>query len=608
MAATATAAPSTLKITATQGILAMKGSGKTYRAMAQAEEMLDRGAHVVAIDPTGAWWGLRYAASDTSKVLYPQLALLGGDKGSIDLLDSHGTVVARAVVEKKMSCVLDLSRMSKAGMRRFVAAFLLELFRTNPNRQIHLFIDEADLFAPQHAQGEAATVAGAMSDVVRRGRKKGIGVTMISQRPQALSTDVRNQCDVMTLLRVKGTHDLDAIEDWLDSNGFPAKDIRAQMPKLRPGDFFFCGLSDDDGELFKRESTHRKSYDSGRTPEEGDEAVGLVAAFDADTLRAWLGDAADELAKNDPKELQQQIRDLEAKVKELEALDPFDSKAHMEENLRLAKDVEALQSAWDLTKDELAEARANRDRFYEKGFRDGCARAEDEFAKIRDLLQESIRLADTAKGIAVRKVDDLIKEAEQHETPDFAEDFVGERKVSQPRVVGTVQATPDFVGESQIVTQSHEANELGNCEYRILSVLKRGTRDRESLAILSVYSATSGGFGAALAGLRKRDLIHGGPEGMFLTAAGQKAAPNDGWPLIRGSKLLEAWRPKLGKCENQILHALTTRGPMLREVLAKHTAYSPTSGGFGAALAVLRKLGLIKNEGKLLASNRLING
>lgn len=397
MAAIATAAPSTLKITATQGILAMKGSGKTYRAMAQAEDMLDRGAHVVAIDPTGAWWGLRYAASDTSKVLYPQLALLGGDKGSIDLLDSHGTVVARAVVEKKMSCVLDLSRMSKAGMRRFVAAFLLELFRTNPNRQIHLFIDEADLFAPQHAQGEAATVAGAMSDVVRRGRKKGIGVTMISQRPQALSTDVR-------------------------------------------------------------------------------------------------------------------------------------------------------------------------------------------------------------------KVDDLIKEAEQHETPDFAEDFVGERKVSQPRVVGTVQATPDFVGDTQVVTQSHEANELGNCEYRILSVLKRGTRDRESLAMLCVYSGTSGGFGAALAGLRKRDLIHGGPEGMFLTAAGQKAAPNDGWPLIRGSKLLEAWHPKLGKCENQILHALTTRGPMLREVLAKHTAYSPTSGGFGAALAVLRKLGLIKNEGKLLASNRLING
>ena len=41
-----------------------------------------------------------------------------------------------------------------------------------------------------------------MQDIVRRGRKKGIGCTLITQRPAVLSKDVLTQCEVLCVLRL----------------------------------------------------------------------------------------------------------------------------------------------------------------------------------------------------------------------------------------------------------------------------------------------------------------------------------------------------------------------------------------------------------------------
>jgi DNA helicase HerA-like ATPase len=45
--------------TQTFAILAQRRKGKTYTASVIAEEMVGAGMPWVALDPTGAWWGLR---------------------------------------------------------------------------------------------------------------------------------------------------------------------------------------------------------------------------------------------------------------------------------------------------------------------------------------------------------------------------------------------------------------------------------------------------------------------------------------------------------------------------------------------------------------------
>jgi hypothetical protein len=299
-----------MKLTATHGIIAMKGSGKTYRAMWQAEEMLDAGGQIVAIDPTGAWWGLRLDRFGKD-VRYPHLLVLGAG-GSLPLSDSMGEAVARLVVNQRLSVVLDLSNMPKAGMRRFVTAFLLELYRINPGRPLHTFVDEADLFAPEGAKGEASHCTGAMADYFRRGRRKGLGGTLITQRVQAIAKDVLWQCEAMTLLRLKGTHDIKAIKEWLDSNGFDAKAIAAHLPKLERGDRYFC--EGDTAEFFSRQHKmfQRQTFDSSRTPEPGDDAFTPPALDDKamDAIKSQLGEAVAEIEANDPTKLKAEVAKL----------------------------------------------------------------------------------------------------------------------------------------------------------------------------------------------------------------------------------------------------------------------------------------------------------
>lgn len=70
-------------VTKTFAILAQRRKGKTYTASVIAEEMVKAGIPWVALDPTGAWWGLR-ASADGKKEGLPVL-VIGGQHGQLPL-------------------------------------------------------------------------------------------------------------------------------------------------------------------------------------------------------------------------------------------------------------------------------------------------------------------------------------------------------------------------------------------------------------------------------------------------------------------------------------------------------------------------------------------
>jgi hypothetical protein len=90
--------------------------------------------------------------------------------------------VADVVVTRRISAVLDLSGLSKSGTRRFCTD-LLNCFTTRIVSRCTSSIDEADLLAPQRVLAGGERLLGAMSDLVRRGRVRGLGVTLVTQQP-----------------------------------------------------------------------------------------------------------------------------------------------------------------------------------------------------------------------------------------------------------------------------------------------------------------------------------------------------------------------------------------------------------------------------------------
>ncbi len=164
-------------VTSTQAILARKRSGKSYTASVQAEELLRHKQQIAAIDPTGAWWGLRSSAGGDGPG-YP-VVVFGGDHADAPLEPHAGRMLATALVEHGFSAIFDVGLMLTEDQIRFTSDFASELLRIN-RTALHLYIDEADTFAPQLTENRGQKVClGTVSRLVKQGGVRGIGVTMI---------------------------------------------------------------------------------------------------------------------------------------------------------------------------------------------------------------------------------------------------------------------------------------------------------------------------------------------------------------------------------------------------------------------------------------------
>ena len=219
-------------VTETFAVLARRGMGKTNLAVVITEELVAAGLPVVVIDPVGVWWGLRSSADGSSAGI--PVVIFGGDHADLPLEAGSGEIVARAIVEHRFSSVIDLSGMRKSAMRRFCTDLVETLYRLN-REPLHVVVDEADLLAPQaRAMGDAAPLLGAMEDLVRRGRARGIGCTLITQRPAVLHKDVLSQAGALVALGMTSPRDVAAIDEWvrLHADDGEARTLKASLPSV----------------------------------------------------------------------------------------------------------------------------------------------------------------------------------------------------------------------------------------------------------------------------------------------------------------------------------------------------------------------------------------
>jgi len=258
--------------TMTAAVLAKKSSGKTYLGMVLVEEVLKFGAGVpvVVVDPTGVWApGLRCMADGTPSPY--QVLTLGGPHGDLPLQSCQGRAAAEVVEQlRPHPVVLDLSDMAPAGQHELVADFGEGVFATRHRSPMLLVLDEADEFAPQVLGGSPHQKRSLeiLDRIVRRGRIKGLGTVLITQRAAVVSKNVLSQIDKLFLLCMVAPSDLDAVEDWL-RHVVPAgqrSQCLGQLPSLQPGQAFY--MSGGAAHAFRKFVVRRRgTYDSSRTPE-----------------------------------------------------------------------------------------------------------------------------------------------------------------------------------------------------------------------------------------------------------------------------------------------------------------------------------------------------
>lgn len=253
-------------ITKTIATLAKKDAGKTYTGLVMAEEMVRLKLPFVVLDPTGVWWGLRSGADGLSGGC--DVLVVGGDYGDFELLPSDGARMAMLVVERwRKPTVIDLSLLSPEEQHIFVAAFGSKLYAIN-RRPVHLFIDEADEFAPQKPESPLQkTVLAVIDRIVRRGRRRGIGCSMFTQRSAVLNKNVLSQVDMLIAMLAVSPADLDAIHAWI-SRAVPRSlcdECLRELPKLPQGGAYI--VSSGKVSIFRRvQIRRRETFDSSKTP------------------------------------------------------------------------------------------------------------------------------------------------------------------------------------------------------------------------------------------------------------------------------------------------------------------------------------------------------
>lgn len=560
-------------VTQTLACIGRKGAGKTYLASMLAEQMLDLSAQVVILDPVGNWWGLRVAADGKGKG--KDIFIAGGEHGDVPVLPEAGARFARLVVERNVSMVLDVSGFRQGERKRFAADFAEEFFHLKKTQRsaVHLFVEEAQLFAPQRVGPEEARMLGAFENIIRLGRNYGVGCTMISQRPQSINKEVLSQVECLCVLQVNGSHERKALEEWVQEAGADRK-LVGELPGLSRGEGYVWSPSWL--RIFKRVIFAKKvTFDASATPEVGKATkAALLTAVDVEALKADLQSVIASAEKDDPKVLRRKIADLERAAQQQAKQQPTPTSDYSEELIALRQQVRDLSA-------HLVEARRRAEALH--------GLVDTKFWPQIERLKDTWVDLTTAMG--------QIRAATDVEVPVSSLPVSISARVSATQSFTRTQSR-QFVPRQTVKSDSNGHLRAG--ARRMLACLCQwlpAGRTESQVAAQVQMKKTGGTWAAYKSDLRNGGYIEIGNDGLwYATDHGREYLGADipDTPTTT-EEVVELWGEKLRLGARNMLDILVAkRGrAMAREDLGAAVQMEHTGGTFSAYLSDLKQAGLI---------------
>jgi DNA helicase HerA-like ATPase len=206
-------------------IQANSGGGKSWLLRLIAERA---GIQTIVLDNEGEFASLREAVD----------VLLVGASGELPANPRHAALLARRLLEYKVSAVIDLYELKLTERRRFVKLFLESLIHLPRDlwRPTLVVLDEAHIYCPERGSGEAESTEAVIS-LMSQGRERGYAGVIATQRISKLHKDAAAEANNVIIGRT-----------WLDADQVRAGDAlglsKADRLKLRDvgqGEFYAFG-------------------------------------------------------------------------------------------------------------------------------------------------------------------------------------------------------------------------------------------------------------------------------------------------------------------------------------------------------------------------------
>lgn len=612
-------------VTQTFGIIGRRGSGKTHTASVEAEELIGAGLPTVIIDPLGVWYGLRSSADGKREGL--PVTILGGVHGDAPLQDTAGALVADLVIEQPGAYVVDLSGFeTKSSERRFAIDFAERLYRAAAARPraTHVIVDEADIFAPQRVASGDERLLGAFETIARRGRARGLGLTVITQRPAVLNKNVLSQVEVMIAHQLTAPQDREALKAWAEGHA-TREEVAAfieSLAGLQVGEAWLWSPSWL--QVFQRVSIRRRrTFDSSATPKAGETRIEpqVLAPVDLEALRTKMAAAIEKAEADDPRRLRRRIRELETEVSDLQKAESRVA------NISVSRETEELLSG---LRAELEAERRENDRIYET-----FARRREELAdQVSSLIlglnwaQEENDASQTPATPAARPAGDASDASAGGRARGAVEDAPGARRRADHRPadagddrdvrrLGALSARARSGGLAARERGPGADGSRGPLEglragaRRIVAELVRrapATWTRPQLGALTRFSHRGGTFQTYLGELKRAGLVIEENGAVGASQLAVELLGDDSEPPRTHADLMAMWREALRAGNYRILEAVVEAGPdgTTREQLADAVEMTASGGTFQTYLGILRRNGLVEvHGGRVIATEVL---
>jgi uncharacterized protein len=205
-------------------IIGQSGSGKSFLVGVMAEELRKLGLPFCLVDTEGEFAPLKS---------YFKGIIVGGSRSDFGY-DSNLSEVIEGSIKDNIPLMLDLSEEADKTGQAFKV--LEKIYRIEEKLRIPylVMIEEADKFVPQITHQKINIV----EEIAVRGRKRGIGLMIVTQRPSSVSKNILSQCSYGFVGKLTIDNDLKAIKQLFSDSRKATKDIVA----LDAGEFMPFGI------------------------------------------------------------------------------------------------------------------------------------------------------------------------------------------------------------------------------------------------------------------------------------------------------------------------------------------------------------------------------
>jgi DNA helicase HerA-like ATPase len=182
------------------------------------------------------------------------------------------------LVKPRRMSIIDLAGLQKRVSEYIVNKTLNEIWGKAVTGELEfpvfVILEEAHSYAPAPAIGHASS-SSSIERIAAEGRKFGIFLTVVTQRPGKINSNVLSQCNSQIIMRLTNPEDMNAVRN--SSEGL-SESLFSDLPSLNKGEAIVVGEFTKVPTMFKVPSRDSRG---GRKSDEGGSDIDVPEALEA---------------------------------------------------------------------------------------------------------------------------------------------------------------------------------------------------------------------------------------------------------------------------------------------------------------------------------------